>query len=201
MKASHLIASLFFPGMFLLSGVSCSTTENTGASVTEGSEVTLSDILEDPYFQKKPGSGEYFRVLITPDYYIARQVSGETAILREEDPTGDQEQLKQFNEVGKELNFKDWTFQGLIRVGLDQDHGNVNHIEYVPGQSPRTWQVSRMLQEDVSRYMFEEAVKGRKLPGRFLIRYEWRIPAEEGLSKEEAITRARAYIRKYGKKK
>ncbi len=158
------------------------------------------DEQEDPYFTELPTvKGEVLRILITGDSYLVKQVSENEKINRRNDPAGDREQLGFFREFAGKYNFKDWQFDGMIKVRVNPETRFIEHIEYVPGQSPRTWQVSQYFQEDVSRFRFDyPGVEEDSLnfsPQEFIVRYRWTIKKEEGLSPEEAKSRAIEFLK------
>jgi hypothetical protein len=165
---------------------------------------------EDPYFTElEPMSGEVFRVLITEDSYLVRQMSEFEHIRRVEDMAGDEEQLEHFREFSKNYNFKDWELTGVLNIKINPETKDVEHIDYVPGQSPKTWQASKYFQEDISRLRLEYLKNGEEgiqvveegneefipSPLEFKVRYRWVIKREDGLSDEEAKARAIQFLR------
>ncbi len=183
------------PGALLvaLSLASCKTYAVT--TVTTGTEEgEQKELSKDPFFQQEPVEGELFRVLITTDSYLVGQVEGGDTILRKPDEVGDREQLEEFQKVNQIYDFKDWTFNGLLKVRLNPQSGSIEHIEYVPGENPRTWQASKYFQDDLSRFRF--TFPGDEVnPTEFLVRYQWRIPRRPGLTDEEARVRALEFLR------
>ena len=191
-------APVTIPGIFLVILFSaflfsCSSTQEPAE---EGTQVAETDVLEDPYFHDQPPlqSGELFRVLIDDSGYYFVQLKGEKKIQRREDPHGDEEEHTMLNQFGSKYNFQDWEFDGLLKIRLNATSGDIEHVEYVTGEIPKTWQVSRLFQEDITRHRFD--FPGNLVnPRSFLIRYKWRIKREEGLSDEDAKKRAMEFLR------
>ncbi len=186
------VFSLFF---------SCASTSTAGSesSGTTVRSITREDLLNDPYFTKIPVMpGELFRVLITDDGYVVKQMDREEDVLRAEDENGDEEQEKKFREYARTFNFKDWSLEGMIVVKINPETREIAQIEYLPGQTPRTWQASKYFQEDVTRFhlTFPEVDDDRPAPiAQYMVRYRWLIKREAGLTDEEAKERARAYLK------
>jgi hypothetical protein len=149
---------------------------------------------DDPFFKEPNPAGETFRVLILNDSYTVRQMSGDTDLVKKQDDSGDKEQLNTFQELAARYDFKDWDFQGLLSVRLHPHRGEIEHIEYVLGQNPKTWQASKLFQEDVSRFQFQFP-KGQVTLRDFRVRYRWKIQRRPGLTDEEARKRALEFLK------
>lgn len=149
---------------------------------------------DDAYFQGEAARGVAFKVLITSERYMLRQMRYRERIRREADPVGDADQLQFFQTEADKINFKDWTLTGMIDLRLSPISGQIEHIQYVPGKTPRTWQAAKFFQDDVSRMRFVFP-DGAISPRDFLVQYEWRIQREPGLSDEEARERAMEYLK------
>lgn len=183
--------------LFLLWGLSlgCKTTA-TGtetAPTTSTTETQVSqDPEKDPYFTEKSDPGEVLRILITPDFYIVKQVAYDDAIHRRPDDQGDKEQGERFSKTSKEYDFKDWTITGLLRLKLNPNTGMIEHVENVI--NPKTWQASVDFQSDVQRFRFDFP-EGKSPMREILVRYEWRIPRQPGITPEESRARAIEFLR------
>ena len=188
--------------LFLSSCLSVPQTQTgTVASVSEGTsltEETLEDevpeaIEEDEFFTAEPEEREAFRILITRDEYRVVQVAYEEFLVRKEDLGGDEEQHRMFLLAHDKYDFNDWVFDGTLELRLNPHSGETEHVQYVPGQNPKTWQASVLFQEDVSRFQFD--FPGNRVEVRdFLVRYQWRIQRREGMTDEEARIRAVEFL-------
>lgn len=166
-------------------------TKNTGKAADPASppaepEKSKENILDsDPFFTAEPMPSEYFRVLITDDGYFVKNMGKEGIIERKEDIQGDKEQFNTFHKFSVDYSFKDWSFDAVMRVRLNPHRGELEHIEYVPGRNPKTWQSGKLFQEDLSRFHFD--FPDGKIPTHeFLVSYLWRIQKKPGLSEEDA---------------
>ncbi|HNJ05994.1 MAG TPA: hypothetical protein PLB73_17165, partial [Leptospiraceae bacterium] len=118
----------------------------------------------------------------------------DTDLVKKQDDSGDKEQLNTFQELAARYDFKDWDFQGLLSLRLHPHRGEIEHIEYVLGQNPKTWQASKLFQEDVSRFQFQFP-KGQVTLRDFRVRYRWKIQRRPGLTDEEARKRALEFLK------
>ena len=184
----NILYIFLFVGAGILQSCSSTPTQETA----EESET----VQTDPYFQGQPPveSGELYRILINDDGYHYQQLGKENLISRKPDEAGDEEAHSMLMNFGKKYNFKDWEFEGLLSVRLNATSGDIEHIEYVPGNNPKSWQVSRLFQEDISRFHFEFSGDFVN-PRNFLVRYRWNISREAGLSDEEAKKRALEFLK------
>ena len=184
-------AFFIISSILLFSFIACA-----GGSVKEESSVQeVDDIFEnDPFFTAPPRSGEYFRVLITEDGYYFKNIGDAARIDRKPDPAGDKEQFKIFKKYNDDYDFKDWTLTAVMKARLNPHRGELEHIEYLPGSNPKTWQSGKLFQEDLSRFTFEFP-RNEILVYEFLVSYEWRIKAKAGLSEEEARKRAMEFLK------
>lgn len=187
-----IIAYLFILPLTL---ISCSSTDETEEE-TQEPEITAEWYLEnDPYFQEKPKPQEVFRILITKDHYILKQVSREKVITRKDDPNGDKDQLDLFQKFSETYDFKDWVLKGMLVVKLSKEEGNpLEHVEFVRGETPKSWQASKYFQDDVSRLQYEFPNQW-KILREFHVQYEWRIEKKEGMTDEEARQRAIDFLK------
>lgn len=186
------VGLIFFLGLQL----SCSAgSQTTGDQQVQGSvDSSQENLLEDPYFKAPPVGMEYFRVLITNGAYIVYQVKGPDKIQRRPDTQGDDEQLVLFKEFESTYNFRDWTLSGMIHLRLNPHNGDIEHIEYVPGKNPKSWQAMKYFQEDVSRFLFD--FPGKNVGVQELwISYEWRIKQQPGITPDESKTRAIEFLK------
>jgi len=165
------------------------------ASVQNNVAPTNPQAQEDPFLKDPAGPmNETYRILILGDSYTVRQIKGAEDLKRKEDPSGDAEQLDRFKELAARYDFKDWEFNGVLMVRLHPHRGEIEHIEFVPGQNPKTWQASKLFQEDLSRFAFTFP-KGLVTLREFHVRYRWKIKRRAGLSDEEARTRAIEFLK------
>ncbi len=149
---------------------------------------------DDPFFHEDTEDSTAFRVLIRRGNYEVRQVQYKNAVKRKEDPVGDREQMQFFHEKLQEIDFIEMTLEGTIEVRLSPINGQIEHITYVNGKTPRTWQASKYFQDDVSRFRFE-APNGGVPMRRFRVEYRWRIDPREGMSEEERKRRAVEWLK------
>ena len=149
---------------------------------------------DDPFFQKPAVSGELYRVLITGTNYSVRQYGQTSSIQRPPDSRGDKEQLKSYQEIHDEIDFRDWEIEGVLDVRLNPHTGQIEQLQYVPGYNPRTYQAARLFQEDLTRFRFKFP-QGVIQPIRFNVRFRWVIKRRPGLSDEEAKLKAIQYLK------
>ena len=148
---------------------------------------------DDPFFQEKAVEDEVFRILITEDEYILRQVGAENYIYAKPSPLARRENHKLFAEYDDKWDFMDFTHQGLLRVKLNPQTGMLENVDYEGGKSPRAWQASIMFRDDLMRYEFGFK-SGIVQPREFMVRYEWRIKKDPNLTPEEAKEKAREFL-------
>lgn len=165
-----------------------------GSQVQDRPGPTTPQSQEDGFFKETSHMNEAYRILILGDTYTVRQLKGAEDLKRKEDPSGDSEQLDRFKELAARYDFKDWEFNGVLMVRLHPHRGEIEHIEFVPGQNPKTWQASKLFQEDLSRFAFQFP-KGLVTMREFHVRYRWKIKRRPGLSDEEARVRAIEFLK------
>ncbi|MBW7857241.1 MAG: hypothetical protein H3C43_02825 [Leptonema sp. (in: Bacteria)] len=149
---------------------------------------------DDLYFQKPAQPGELYRVLITGTNYSVRQYGLISSIIRPADSRGDQEQLKSYQEVHEQIDFKNWDIEGALEVKLNPHTGQIEQLQYVPNQTPNTWQAAKLFQEDLTRYRFKFP-QGTVTPVKFQVSFRWVINRRPGLNDEEARQRAIEFLR------
>lgn len=155
---------------------------------------------DDPFFfEELPARDTAFRVLIRRGNYEVRQVGLNGQIARREDPLGDKEQMQFFQERLLEIDFVDMKLTGRINIRLSPLSGQIEHIAYVNGETPRTWQASKYFQDDVSRFRFY-APRGGSPARRFEVQYLWRVDKREGISDEENRQRAVEWLKQQTKR-
>lgn len=157
-------------------------------------KVELVPVTDDTFLTEKDKYGEMFRVLILDKSYTVKQMSGDTEILKKKDEAGDAEQFTRFQDLAERYDFKDWEFTGMLTVRIHPHRGEIERIEYVPGQNPKTWQASKLFQEDVSRFAFTFP-RGMITTREFRVRYKWRIKRRAGLTEEDARKRAVEFLK------
>lgn len=148
----------------------------------------------DPFFQQKPAEDEVFRILITEDHYVIRQIAADNYIYAKEAPLEQRENHKLFQEYDSKWDFMDFTHQGLLRVKLNPQTGMIENVDYEGGESPRAWQASIMFRDDLMRYQFGFKA-GNVQPREFMVRYEWRIKKDPNLTPEEAKRKAMEFLK------
>ncbi|MFN3604013.1 MAG: hypothetical protein ACK4UJ_04815 [Leptonema sp. (in: bacteria)] len=139
---------------------------------------------------------EVFRVLITKHNYQVRQINYKENIERIEDVAGDKEQLKIYEEIYNQIDFKDWVFEGVIRVKINPQTNKIENLKYESVYIPKTQQAAKLFMEDISRYKFR-FLKSISTPNTFLIRMQWRIQKNTEITEEQAKERAIEYLKKY----
>ena len=149
---------------------------------------------DDAFFHETLMPTELFRVLITEGNYEVRQLGYGDRIERVADPVGVREQMEFFMEKDNEIDFKDWLLEGTLQIRLSPLGGQIEHISYLEGRTPITWQASTYFQDDISRFRYEFPA-GVVSPTRFLVRYRWVIKARPGLTADEQRERAIEYLR------
>lgn len=148
---------------------------------------------DDPYFFEPSFPGTAFKILITRDTYQIRQMAHDRLFKRKRDVEGDRGQVEFFQEEHDRVDFMTMNLEGVIQIRLNPLSGSIEHISYIPGRTPRTWQASKFFQDDVSRFRFE-FLQNAISPREFKVQYQWRITRRPGLSEEEQRRRAIEYL-------
>lgn len=148
---------------------------------------------DDPYFFEPSFPGTAFKILITRDSYQIRQMAHDRLFKRKRDVEGDRGQVEFFQEEHDRVDFMTMNLEGVIQIRLNPLSGSIEHISYIPGRTPRTWQASKYFQDDVSRFRFE-FLQNAISPREFKVQYQWRITQRPGLSEEEQRRRAIEYL-------
>ncbi len=155
---------------------------------------------DDPFFfEEAPARDTAFRVLIRRGNYQVRQIGMRDVIARREDPIGDKEQMEFFIVRLLEFLFVNMKRTGRINIRLSPLSGQIEHIAYVNGETPRTWQASKYFQDDVSRFRFY-APRGGMPARRFEVQYLWRVDKRTGISDEETRQRAVEWLKQQTKR-
>lgn len=149
---------------------------------------------DDPFFFKEALEEEAFRVLITKDSYQIRQISFLSEIEKIKDLQGDEIQLKYYREYYEMMNFKDWEFEGVMKIRLNPQTANIEKIHYYQNYIPRVKQALELFLQDVSRYKFRY-LTDKMTPDTFLIRVLWRIEKDPNITEEEAKYRAIEFLK------
>lgn len=145
------------------------------------------------FFGQETQKGEAFRVFISREDYIVKQIQYEEQVRRSEDTNGDREKKEFFMKEHDKINFKDFTLAGTLAVDLNFSGQPVN-IQYVRGETPRTWQASKHFIQDIARFRFIFPNPEKSLYS-FRVRYLWSIAAPLGLSASARKRRAIKYLR------
>jgi hypothetical protein len=181
------------------------TIENTSNSITieeqfEEDQPVYPVETDDPFFLDKNNllEEEAFRILVTKNNYQIRQIKYENFIEKIKDVSGDKEQLNYYKQVYEKINFKDWEFEGVLKVSLNPQNANIERLQYYEHYIPKLKQAVELFIQDISRYKFRY-LQNQTYPKEFLIRIEWRIKKDPNLTEEEAKGRAIEYLKKYVK--
>ena len=145
------------------------------------------------FFGEEGQKYEAFRVFIARDSYIVKQIQYEDQIRRVKDENGDREKKKFFLTEHDKINFKDITLEGKLLVDLNASGQPVN-IQYVRGETPRTWQASKHFIQDIARFRFTFPNRKKRLFS-FHVSYFWSIEAPLGFSTSARKERAIKYLR------
>lgn len=196
-------SAVLMASLLLLTAVSCQSggADSGGGSDSDSSgefredQPQFPEPGDDPFFFEEAASQIAFRVLITRGNYQVRQIGSRAGISRREDPLGDREQMQFFTTQLQEIDFVDMLLSGRIQIRLSPLSGQIEHIAYVNGETPRTWQASKYFQDDVSRFRFY-APSGGLPTRRFEAQYLWRIDKRAGISVEENRKRAVEWLKK-----
>lgn len=148
---------------------------------------------DDPFLRAGAEGGVTFRILITRDGYHVRQVARTELFRRQPDIEGDREQQQFFRDEHDKADFMDLSQDGLLQIRLNPLSGAIEHIAYLAGRTPRTWQASKFFQDDISRFRFDFLAGGVN-PREFKVYYRWVVRKREGLSEEEQRRRAIEYL-------
>lgn len=205
------LKSILSIGLILFALNQCASIENTKIDKTDSDSSSKDDEIDkttgfidnqplepvesdDIYFRRPAVPGELYRVLITGTNYSVRQYGLTSSITRPSDSRGDQEQLKSYQEVHEQIDFKDWDIQGVLDVKLNPHTGQIEQLQYVPNETPNTWQAAKLFQEDLTRYRFKFP-QGTITPVKFQVHFRWIINRQPGLNDKEARERAIEFLR------
>jgi hypothetical protein len=127
---------------------------------------------EIPFFQKKSDlPSELFRVYMSSDSYMVRQIRNSDKIIRKADPGGDElarEEVKKFDLI----NFID---DGYVIIGLNSNTGKLETIAF-DRRVPRINDIAKVIQNDASRWNYEHLSKdGLPVVLKFMINYQIRL--------------------------
>ena len=119
----------------------------------KGNEVKVTS--EDDIFFQKPSDDEkeYFRVILTSEGYLLRQIRGSEFVSRNVDLDGDKlisENLKKYNKV----NFLDY---GVIKVDFHQESMTVKSVRF--NKAPRINEIAKIIQDDITRWKIDFLIK------------------------------------------
>ncbi len=140
--------------------------------LNEKGEVVQNNANEFPFFQKKSEMPtELFRVYMSSDSYMVRQIRHTDKIIRKPDPGADElarEELRKFDLI----NFID---DGYVVVGLNANTGKLETIAF-DRRVPRINDIAKVIQNDASRFNYEHLTKDG-MPGilKFIINYQIRL--------------------------
>lgn len=140
--------------------------------LNEKGEVVQNNVNEIPFFQKKSEiPTELFRVYMSSDSYMVRQIRHTDKIIRKPDPGADElarEELRKFDLI----NFID---DGYVVVGLNSNTGKLETIAF-DRRVPRINDIAKVIQNDASRFNYEHLTKDG-VPGilKFIINYQIRL--------------------------
>lgn len=155
---------------------------------------------DDPFFLAPAPKDVVFRVLITEGNYQIRQMAERENILRKKDVNADRDQVKVFKKFSDRYNFNNFDFEGILVVRLNPHSGEIELAKFAPGHTPRAWQVTTYLKDDVSRMAFSFP-KQRVTLREFRVQYLWRIRRPAGMTPEEARKRVIEFLKEESEKK
>ncbi|MCS7206187.1 MAG: hypothetical protein NZ853_10865 [Leptospiraceae bacterium] len=188
--------------IFFNVSIYCKTTQKDETSLEIASkietETSKSEIFEHPYFLDLSNKlkEEAIRVLIMNDKYTYKQIGYIEEFEVIPDPVGDQEQLKKYREYDQLLNFKDWNFEGVLKVKLNPHSGSIEKLHYHPNFIPKMKQALQLFMDDASRYRFRYLNDEKKQIDEFYIRMQWIIQKDPNLTEEQSKQKAIEYIKR-----
>ncbi len=144
----------------------------------------------DAFFSQPPLRLETFRVFISKEQYIVRQLQFHDDIVRIPDFYGDKEQLQFFTEEHRKINFKTFRLTGILNIQLNPHNGRPINIKYLPGRAPSIWQVGKHFINDLSRFRFEFP-RGKMPSTELLVSYLWFVEQAPGADRHKAIEHLR----------
>jgi len=140
--------------------------------LNEYGQVVQNNTAEIPFFQKKSDlPNELFRVYMSSDTYMVRQIRGTDKIKRKPDPGADElakEDVRKFDLI----NFID---DGYVVIGLNSNTGKLETIAF-DRRVPRINDIAKVIQNDASRFNYEHLTKdGVPAILKFIINYQIRL--------------------------
>jgi hypothetical protein len=140
--------------------------------LNENGQIVQNNTNEIPFFQKKSDlPTELFRVYMSSDSYMVRQIRGTDKIVRKPDPGADElakEEIRKFDLI----NFID---DGYVVVGLNSNTGRLETIAF-DRRVPRINDIAKVIQNDASRFNYEHLTKdGVPSVLKFIINYQIRL--------------------------
>lgn len=119
--------------------------------LNENGELVQITVNDKEFFQKPSKDPlEYFRVFISHQEYLVRQIRGTKQIQRKPDPEGDKlikEELENYNII----NLLD---DGIILVSLNSNTGNMELVNF-DKRVPRINEIAKIIQNDTMRWKLE----------------------------------------------
>lgn len=149
---------------------------------------------DDDFFTAANKVDATFRVLITEGNYQVRQLQNKETLKRKRDVNGDRDQVKVFRRFSDRYNFHNLDFNAVLLIRLNPHSGEIELAKFLPGHTPRAWQVTTFIKDDVSRMAFAFP-KQRVDVREFRVQYQWRIRRPAGMTDEQARQRAIEFLK------
>ncbi|MCB1179324.1 MAG: hypothetical protein KDK36_17215 [Leptospiraceae bacterium] len=142
-----------------------------------GKEVQISDIDPEPFREKSTNGMEAFRVIMSSDSYLVRQIRHSSTMRRKPDNGGDKLMMEEISKFDK-LSFVD---DGLVIVKLNSKTGKLENVNFHK-RIPKIADLAKIIQNDATRWAFEHKNEEPDVKS-FLVTYY--IVLKKKASKEE----------------
>ena len=133
-------------------------------------------------FLNKKASYETFRVLLSSDYYIVKQLMYKQYIKRKKDKGGDSYMTDEI----KKMDIINEAREGIIKIWLYPDSGKIMKVRTLKPTS--LVEIDKLITEDIQRWNFKFP-KNYVTPTKFEINY--RVVLQKKLNDEQVIQRIR----------
>ena len=151
---------LFFWGIFsALLFSSCASVALKNGQVESSLKQEIQEAFDSEELQKK----EIFRVLVSSEQYLRKQLQSEEIFSFREDESSDLAFCQELSVYDK-INYKS---KAIVKISLYQDSGTLSKIRFI--RSSGISEIDKIIAEDITRWRFDFTT--RKIPELFHISF------------------------------
>ena len=171
----------------VLFAVSCSTLACSALKVKEESDAAslLRQSVYDLFESEDPNEHEVFRIFLSSDDYIRKQLNANDTITLAEDPSGNKAASSDLIPYNK-INFK---AKVVVKMTIYEDTGTIAKIRFL--RSSGISEIDKLISEDVTRWKFEFP-KGKIEPN--MLEASFYIFLKSTINKEQAKKELKKYV-------